>query len=83
MNFPPAPLSISLRVLMFLFSLAFLIEMGIDKEFDLIVAIFTEKTSTTGESDVDAALQFKNPPSLLLGRILLSQIGRASCRERV
>ena len=72
MNFPPAPLSISLRVLMFLFSLAFLIEMEIDKEFDLIVAIFTEKTSTTGESDVDAALHFKNPLSRLHHKIPLS-----------
>ena len=38
--------------------------MGIDNEFDSIVAKFTEKISNVGEVDVDAALQFKNPPSL-------------------
>ena len=47
--------------------------MGTDNEFDSIVAKFTEKISNVGEVDVDAALQFKNPPSLLLGRILLSR----------
>ena len=46
------------------------IEIGIDKEFDSIVANFTEKISTTGEFDVDAALHFKNPLSQLPDRTL-------------
>ena len=48
--------------------------MGIDNEFDLIVAKFTEKIFNVGEVDVDVALQFKNPPSLLLGRTLLFRL---------
>ena len=44
--------------------------MGMDNEFDSIVAIVTEKTSSTGEFDVDAALHFKNPLFRLLGRTL-------------
>ena len=69
MNFPPAPLSMSPRVSTVLFSSAHLIEIGIDNEFDSMCAMFTEKISSTGEVDVDAALHFKNPPSQLLGRI--------------
>jgi hypothetical protein len=42
-----------------------LIEIGMDNEFDFIVAICTLKISITGEADVDAGLHFKNPPSLL------------------
>ena len=48
--------------------------MGTDNELDSIVAKFTEKISNVGEVDVDAALQFKNPPSLLLGRTLLFRL---------
>ena len=51
------------------FSSVHLIEIRIDNEFYLIVAKFTEKMSSTGEVDIDAALHFKIPPSLLLGRI--------------
>ena len=52
--------------------------MGTDNEFDSIVAKFTEKISNVGEVDVDAALQFKNPPSLPLGRTLPSRPRLAS-----
>jgi hypothetical protein len=45
---------------------AHLIEIGIDKEFDLIVASVTEKMSSVGEIDVDAFLLFKNPVPQLL-----------------
>jgi hypothetical protein len=45
---------------------ALLIEIGIDNEFDLIVASVTEKMSSVGEIDVDAFLLFKNPPHPLL-----------------
>ena len=74
MNFPPAPLSMRPRVSTVWFSSVHLIKMGIDNEFDLIVAKFTEKMSNTGEVNVDAALHFKNPPFRLLGRILLSRL---------
>jgi hypothetical protein len=50
-----------------------LIDMGIDKEFDSILVIVTEKILSTGEVDVDADLQFKNPLSQLPGRIPLSR----------
>ena len=72
MNFPPAPLSMRARVSTVWSSSAHLIEIGIDKEFDSIVANFTENISTVGEFDVDAALHFKNPLSQLLDKILLS-----------
>ena len=74
MNIPPAPLSISPRVSTVWFSSVHLIEIRTDNEFDLIVARFTEKMSSTGEVDVDVALHFKNPLSLLLGRIPLSHL---------
>jgi hypothetical protein len=48
-----------------------LIDIGMDKEFDSILAMVTEKISSTGEVDVDAALHFKNPPSQPPGRIPL------------
>ena len=72
MKFPPAPLLMRARVLTVWLSSVFLIEIGIDKEFDSIVANFTENISTVGEFDVDAALHFKNPLSQLLDRIPLS-----------
>jgi hypothetical protein len=62
MNLPPAPLSMSPRVSTVFLSLAHLIEIGIDNEFDSMCATVTEKMSSTGEVDVDAALHFKNPP---------------------
>jgi hypothetical protein len=68
MNIPPAPLSMSPRVSTLSVFSVLLIEIGIDNEFDLMVASVTEKTSSTGEIDVDAALQFKNPLSQLLGK---------------
>jgi hypothetical protein len=37
------------------------IEIGIDKEFDSIGGTLTEKTSSTGETDVNTVLRFKNP----------------------
>ena len=74
MNIPPAPLSISPMISTVQFSSVHLIEIGTDNEFDSIVARFTEKMSNTEEVNVDAALHFKNPPSLLLGRIPLSHL---------
>ena len=74
MNIPPALLSINPKVLKVWFSSVHLIEIGTDNEFDLIVARFTEKMSSTREINVDAALHFKNPPSLFLGRIPLSHL---------
>ena len=44
-----------------LFVSASFIEIKIDKEFDSIGGTFTEKTSSTGDTDVDAVLPFKNP----------------------
>ena len=70
MNFPPAPLSMRARVSTVWLSFVHLIKIGMDKEFDLIVANFTEKISTIGEFDVNAALHFKNPLSPLPDRIL-------------
>ena len=84
MNFPPAPLSMSPRVLMVGYPQVLyfywsnwqpnwlLIEIWMDNKFNLIVAKFTEKISNTGEINIDAALHFKSPLFLLLGRILLS-----------
>ncbi len=54
------------RVSTLLFFPAHLIEIGIDKEFDLIVASVTEKMSNVGEIDVDVFLHFKNPRFQLL-----------------
>ena len=71
MNSPPAPLSMSPRVSTFSFLSVFSIEIGIDKEFDFIVANVTEKTSSTGEIVVDLFLHFKNPRPLLLCRTRL------------
>ena len=71
MNSLPAPLSMSPRVLTFSFLSVFSIEIGIDKEYDFIVASVTEKTSSVGEIDVDLFLHFKNPLLLLLCRIHL------------
>ena len=71
MNFPLAPLSMSARVSTVSFSLAFSIMIGMDNEFDSMVATVTEKMSIMGDVDVDAALHFKNPPSQLLGKIVL------------
>jgi hypothetical protein len=42
MNCPPAPLSISARVSTVLFLSVLLIEIGMDKDFDFMVAIVTE-----------------------------------------
>ena len=50
MNFPPAPLSMRPRVSTVWFSSVHLIKMGIDTEFDLIVAKFTEKCPTQERS---------------------------------
>jgi hypothetical protein len=61
MNFPPAPLSISPKVSAVLFDSVSFIEIGIDNEFDSICGTFTEKTSSTGDTDADAVLPFKNP----------------------
>jgi hypothetical protein len=71
MNLPPAPLSMRARVSTISSFSVCLIDIGMDKEFDSILAMVTEKISSTGEVDVDAALHFKNPLSQLLGRIPL------------
>ena len=42
--------------------------MGIDREFDFIVANVVENMSNTGEIDVDAILLIKNPLSLFRHR---------------
>ena len=54
MNSLPAPLSMSPRVSTFSFLSAFSIEIGIDKEFDFIVANVTEKMSSG--SDITSAV---------------------------
>ena len=74
MNISPAPLSMSRRVLTVWFSSVCLIEIGMDNKFDLIVARFTEKMSSTGQVDVDVVLHFKNPLSLPPGKIPLSHL---------
>jgi hypothetical protein len=61
------------RVSMISFFSVCLIDIGMDKKFDSILAMVTEKISSTGEVDVDAALQLKNPLSQPPGRILLFQ----------
>ena len=72
MNFPPAPLLMSPRVSKFSFLSVFSIEIGIDKEFDFIVANVTEKMYSIGEIVVDPFLHFKNPLPLLLCRTRVS-----------
>jgi hypothetical protein len=72
MNFPLVPLSISPKVLAVLFVSVSFIKIGIDKGFDSIGGIFTEKTSSTGEADVDTVLHFLNPPSQHCCRIRFS-----------
>jgi len=52
MNSPPAPLSMSARVLTVSFSVFPLICIGMDKEFDFILAVLTLKMSRQGETDV-------------------------------
>jgi hypothetical protein len=73
MNCPPAPLSISPRVSTVSFSLISIV-IGKEIEFDWIVATVTEKMSSTGEFDVEAALHFKNPLFQLLGRTALFRL---------
>jgi len=72
MNSPPAPLLMSARVLMVSFSVFPLICIGIDNEFDSILAVLTLKMSRQGETDVEAVLLFKNPVLLILSKIRLS-----------
>ena len=74
MNLPPAPLSMSANVSTVSFSFAHFIEMGTDNEFNFMVTNFTEKTSNTGEFDVDVALHFKNPLFQLPDKTLLSHL---------
>jgi len=69
MNSPPAPLSMSARVLTVYFSVFPPICIGIDKEFDFILAVLTLKMSRQGETDVEAVLLFKNPVLLTLSKI--------------
>jgi len=71
MNSPPALLSMSARVSMISFSVFPLICIGIDREFDSILAVLTLKISRQGETDVKAVLLFKNPVLLILSKICL------------
>jgi len=72
MNSPPAPLSMSARVSTVSFSVFPLICIGMDKEFDSILAVLTLKMSRQGETDVEAVLLFKNPVLLTLSKTCLS-----------
>jgi len=72
MNSPPAPLSMSARVLTVSFSVFLLICIGMDKEFDSILAVLTLKMSRQGETDVKAVLLFKNPVLPTLSKTRLS-----------
>jgi len=72
MNSPPAPLSMSARVSTVSFSIFPLICIGIDKEFDFILAVLTLKMSRQGETDVKAVLLFKNPVLPILSKTRLS-----------
>jgi len=69
MNSPPALLSMSTRVSTVSFSVFPLICIGIDNEFDSILAVLTLKMSRQGETDVEAVLLFKNPVLLTLSKI--------------
>ena len=73
MNFPPAPLLMRASVSTVLFSLQFMM-IGIDKEFDFIIAIVVENMSSTGEIDVDVILLIKNPLFPLHHRTFLSPL---------
>jgi len=77
MNSPPAPLSMSARVSVVSFSVFLLICIGMDKEFDFILAVLTLKMSRQGETDVEAVLLFKNPVLPILSKTRLSL--RHSC----
>ena len=72
MNSPLAPPSISARVSTVSFSVFPLICIGIDNEFDSILAVLTLKMSRQGETDVEAVLLFKNPVLPILSKIHLS-----------
>ena len=54
------------------FSVFPLICIGMDKEFDFILAVLTLKMSRQGETDVEAVLLFKNPVLLILSKTCLS-----------
>ena len=69
MNSPPTPLSMSARILTVYFSVFLLICIGIDNEFDSILAVLTLKMSRQGETDVEAVLLFKNPVLPTLSKI--------------
>ena len=71
MNSPLSLLSMSARVSTMSFSVFPLICIGIDKEFDSILAVLTLKISRQGETDVKAVLLFKNPVLLILSKICL------------
>ena len=72
MKIPPAPLS--MRAGISTVSFSFLIATGIDKVFDSMVAICTEKISIEGEIDVEATLLFKNPLLRPTDPVLLSHL---------
>ena len=72
MNSPPAPLSMSARVSTVSFSVFPLICIGIDKEFDYILAVLTLKMSRRGETDIEAVLLYKNPVLPILSKTHLS-----------
>jgi len=72
MNSPPAPLLMSARVSMVSFLVFPLICIGMDKEFDSILAVLMLKMSRQGETDVKAVLLFKNPVLPILSKTHLS-----------
>jgi len=69
MTSPLALLSMSTRVSTVSFSVFLLICIGIDNEFDSILAVLTLKMSRQGETDVEAVLLFKNPVFPILSKI--------------
>jgi len=72
MNSPPAPLSMSARVSTVSFFVFPLICIGMDKEFDFILAVLMLKMSRQGETDVEAVLLFKYPVLPILSKTGLS-----------
>ena len=60
MNLPPAPESMSPRVLTF-FTSELLIQIGIDSLFEFMIAVVTELISSEGDTGVNPNLLIKNP----------------------